>query len=145
MPKRYPSLRERLDANSKPMWLVPGFSKPCRIWNGELNSGGYGRLSVRGRYYTRYSVKGKKVKARKVKKIAAHRLSLAEALGVPVWRLNNVCHECDVKPCIEPSHLRSKTQRLNMLDCVARGRHNSQTRAPVIALTLTAPQFIKAA
>lgn len=123
-PRRYASMRARLEANSSAQWLHardaarPWTAKPCRIWKGALNSQGYGKMSVRRKN------DGKK------KDRLAHRVSLADYLGVPVWRLNNVCHECDNRPCIEPSHLRSKTQRANILDCVMRGRHNSaQARA----------------
>lgn len=35
-------------------------------------------------------------------------------------------HHCDNPPCVEPSHLYEGTQRDNMQDKVARGRHSEQ-------------------
>lgn len=37
-----------------------------------------------------------------------------------------VCHRCDVPRCVNPSHLFLGTQADNILDCMAKGRHNSQ-------------------
>jgi len=108
-------LRERLNANSKEILLRPELG-PCRIWTGAINSWGYGMMNMR-------THKGK------VRRALAHRISLAEHLGVEPHSLLNVCHECDNPPCIEPAHLQSKGQSANISDCIARGRHNNFGRA----------------
>ncbi len=135
MPFKYPDLRARLDALSKPMRLhaVDPAKKwtraPCRIFQGRLGgSRGYGRINTRSRLRFKY---GKRKGQRKVKTHAAHRLSLALHLGLPVWRLNHVCHECDNPPCIEPTHLFSSTQLRNVQDCVAKGRHRNMYTGPL--------------
>ncbi len=106
---------------SKPLQLVAGLG-PCRIWQGALNSKGYGHVTMRGREYRVYKVNGEYRKTKRVRRVLAHRLSLADFLGVKVWQLNKVAHACDNRPCIEPSHLRSTTQKRNMADMVKRGR-----------------------
>lgn len=110
MMRRYASLRERLLANSVEMLLKPELG-PCRIWTSALNSNGYGYVNMRA-------------SNGKVRRALAHRISLAAFLGVEPRQLLNVCHECDNPPCIEPAHLRSKSQAANIKDCVERGRHN---------------------
>lgn len=122
MPRKYESLRARLDAMSRPAWLVPGLACPCRIWQGALNSSGYPVLTMRGRHYRTYIVNGKPKRQKRVKRVLAHRASLADYLGVKIWQLNKAAHECDNKPCIEPTHLRSKSQKSNMADMVKRRR-----------------------
>lgn len=119
MPRRYSSMRARLEAMSRPVQLVEKLG-PCRIWQGCLNSSGYGVVQVRG--MRRDPV----TKHRKVKRVLAHRMSLADALGKKPYQLKYVLHACDNKPCIEPAHLRSSTLKQNALECVERGRHNSQ-------------------
>lgn len=135
MPFKYPDLRARLDAMSKPMRLhdydpeQPWTRKPCRIWQGRVGgSRGYGRMTVRSRYrYTSGKFKGQ----RKLKTYAPHRMSLALHLGVPIWQLNHACHYCDNPPCIEETHLRSSTQRSNVREAVAKGRHRNGATGPL--------------
>lgn len=129
-PPKYATMRERLNANSREMWLhpiqipeKPWTCFPCRIWTSALDGGGYGKLNVRSRFRHRY---GKRKGQRKIKILRAHRVSLAEHLGVPVWMLNNVVHLCDNRPCIEPRHLSSWTQNKNMQDMIAKGRGRNQ-------------------
>lgn len=123
MPFKYSSLRARLDANSRPYRLhdcdsaKPWTAAPCRIWTGAIGSSGYGKINIRRR------------NDGKLKTRSAHRVSLADFLGVPVWRMNHVAHHCDNRACIEPLHLRSTTQRQNVRECVERGRHVPGMRA----------------
>lgn len=120
---------ERLEANSKeyrlhePSEEKPWAVLPCRIWTSALDGGGYGKLNVKVRQrYKEGKLKGR----RKSKAVRAHRMALAEWLGIPVARLNHVAHMCDNKPCIEPTHLRSWTRAENMRDMVSKGRGRHQ-------------------
>ena len=58
----------------------------------------------------------------KGKIIGAHRLSLALFLGN--FELNEVLHNCDIRACVNPTHLRNGSHSDNMKDMVARNRQN---------------------
>ena len=78
-------------------------STGCLLWQGCRNRRGYGFRWFRDRNMT------------------AHRASWIEAYGaIPEGMF--VCHTCDVKHCIEPSHLFLGTGKDNMADCVRKGR-----------------------
>lgn len=130
----YKTLRERLNANSKPMRLhdhdpeKPWTEKPCRIWTGCLNSDTYGSITIRVRWrYKAGPWKGQRIPRR----FHAHRVSLAEHHGIPVWALNHVAHYCHNQPCIEPTHLRSTTNYQNVRDRVKAGRTRNGHTGPL--------------
>ena len=57
------------------------------------------------------------------KRVYAHRLALANKLGVPVFGLVGVAlHSCDVRNCINPEHLSLGTQKDNIQDMISKGR-----------------------
>jgi hypothetical protein len=131
---RYPSLRHRLEANSKEIrchehdpaqaWT----EKPCRVWTGCLNGDGYGSITIRSRYRYKFGkYKGYGIP----KRYHAHRVSLAEHHGIPLSALNKACHWCDNRPCIEPTHLRSTTNYQNVRDRVKRGRSRNGHTGPL--------------
>lgn len=126
MNRKYATLRERLNANSKAMTLhewsetKPWATFPCRIWHGKIDKDGYGRINIRP-----------KRSKRKPKSYKAHRVSLAEAKGVPVYRLNHCAHLCDNRPCIEPEHLWSTTNYQNVRDRVRKGRTRNGQSGPL--------------
>lgn len=124
MPFKYPSMRERLLANSVSVPSpYPHLALPCRIWTGmKGGSLGYGKITIRSRYRHKY---GPRKGERKVRRVYAHRVSLADHLGIPIRRLNNANHLCDRAACIEPTHLIGSTQRANVRDAVDRGRHRN--------------------
>ena len=88
----------------------------CWFYTGGQNGRGYGQMSVNGR-------------PRK-----AHRIS---------WELENgeiknglcVLHKCDNRMCVNPSHLFLGTQRENLADCRAKGRHVKGSMTPISKLT----------
>lgn len=55
----------------------------------------------------------------------AHRLVWTEFYG-PIPDGMCVLHKCDVPACVRPDHLELGTQRENMLDMVAKGRHKGK-------------------
>lgn len=80
----------------------------CILWEGRLNPGGYGRISMR---------------VGKRRWWMAHRIAYELASGpIPDGLL--VMHRCDVRNCVNPDHLRLGTQSDNIRDMYAKGRDN---------------------
>jgi hypothetical protein len=93
----------------------------CLLWTGNLNTAGYGRMSIGN------------------VPLLAHRVAYATCVG-PVPDGMFVCHSCDRPACIEPSHLFLGTNADNMADKVAKGRQLQGEAVPVA--TLTADQVL---
>ena len=75
----------------------------CWVWTGSCNQKGYGLISVAGRL------------------TKAHRAAYQCYVGeIPTGLF--VCHTCDNRKCINPSHLFVGTHRDNMRDMVKKGR-----------------------
>lgn len=103
----------------------------CRDWTGSLfpapkewpdmpREKRYGRIAVR---FKRGPRRGK------VKSTQAHRESRkAFNPGVLVGSKNVVMHLCDRPICVEPAHLFGGIPKLNVRDCVAKGRHKTPFR-----------------
>lgn len=114
MAKKYPSLVERIIANSVMLEepLVNG--TPCWFWMGStVKSRGtdmrYARMTIR--------VNGKPQGHR------VTRLVLREFVGVTMRKDRVAAHLCNNSMCVNPGHLKMKTQSGNMQQCVADGRH----------------------
>lgn len=60
--------------------------------------------------------------------VRANRFAYEMYLG-PLPKGKKVLHECDNRRCVNPAHLWLGDSRLNMLDCIDKGR-NSQHRRP---------------
>lgn len=84
-------------------------STSCRLWQGSVNTGGYGRVTHRGR-------------------IGAHRWVVQTAgedqFGTPWDPALEVMHLCDNPPCYRYEHLRLGTHAMNVQDCHAKSRHH---------------------
>lgn len=85
----------------------------CWLWKGYTDPKGYGIFSLRGKQYR------------------AHRFNYERYNG----KIDNqlyVCHHCDVRNCVNPSHLFLGTQDDNMKDMVKKGRsiHRHGEKAP---------------
>lgn len=90
----------------------------CWLWGGGIGSTGYGVVCYRG------------------KNMRAHRVSWVIKNGIIPNRLH-VLHKCDVRNCINPSHLYLGDHQQNMKDMKDRGRSNklSGERHPLHKLT----------
>lgn len=76
----------------------------CWLWAGGVGATGYGRFHLEG------------------KATSAHRAAYRLFVG-PIPNGKNVCHKCDVRGCVRPSHLFVGSQLENIIDMVAKRRH----------------------
>ena len=95
--------------------LMDGFSvspKGCYEWQGALNPKGYGRIRYNSKILT------------------THRLSYNFWVG-PIEDNLFVCHSCDNRKCIRPSHLFLGTAKDNTQDAVSKRRLNRGSRLKI--------------
>jgi len=75
----------------------------CWIWNGSMSCNGYGKIDYKG------------------KTISSHRASYVAFKG-EIGKGLYVCHSCDVKHCVNPSHLWLGTCKDNIQDAKVKRR-----------------------
>lgn len=75
----------------------------CLVWTGPLDHKGYGQMA---------GAPGGK----------AHRYAYERAYGVKLSPREHVCHECDIRHCVEPTHLHAGSGIENMHDMYSKGR-----------------------
>lgn len=78
----------------------------CIIWQAQIGTDGYGRISVKG--------KDKK----------AHRVAYELAKG-PIPEGKMILHSCHVRACVNPAHLRPGTAQENTMDKVRHGKYGT--------------------
>jgi len=82
----------------------------CWLWQGSKFTKGYGCIRISGKSYR------------------AHRISYRIFRGPIPFKID-VCHDCDIKPCINPYHLFLGTHQDNMDDGKNKTRfHKGETR-----------------
>lgn len=106
---RYRTMLERIEANSMPIPFLG-----CWIWMGTTRRNKFGDAE-----YPAMSIRRKGGKRRgAVRKVGAHRVVIAEKMGVPLYRVKvgaHCCPVCETSLCVHPDHLRGTTYRVNNL------------------------------
>ena len=88
-------------------WIIESQTKregECLLWQGAINSSGYGHTSHAGRI------------------VEVHRLICQQYHGDPTEDKNCALHSCDVRNCCSPEHIRWGSNNENVQDRVKRGR-----------------------
>lgn len=120
---KYASIEERIIANSYVSEESSYEGSRCWIWMGKT-TGGDGRLPypVMTMRYQKGPRKGK------VHNVRVHRKVVEVFKGRRVTPKMVVLHLCNNSLCANPEHLKGGTQKQNIQQCVAEGRHKTPFR-----------------
>lgn len=113
MPRKYPTLAERIIANSIIDTENAYAGTYCWRWIGKVSKNNRGQL---------YPVMTMRVEG-KVRNARVHRVVLAEIKGKRMTPKRVAMHLCNNSLCVNPEHLAAGFQRDNVRQCVRDGRH----------------------
>jgi len=118
VPRKYATMADRLIANSvvSPDQYFEG--TPCWIWTGAYTPNGYAKITTRWKQGPRRGL---------VRTEKAYGVSIKAFKQLRVLKKYVIKHLCNNTCCINPAHLRGGTQRSNIRQCVADGRHKPGT------------------
>jgi hypothetical protein len=85
-------------------WAKVDKTPSCHLWNGAIDSSGYGILTINGKNHN------------------AHRLNYEWATGKPIPKGLVLLHKCDQRNCVNDQHLSLGTQNENIADRVKKNR-----------------------
>jgi hypothetical protein len=89
-----------------------GYASACWVWTRSINNSGYGNVAWNGRH------------------LGAHVASYLAFKGfIPIWHW--VLHDCHVRACLCPTHLRLGFPSDNTADVIRRGKHVTTTSVKV--------------
>jgi len=125
-PYRYINGHGKIVPNAKRFWkyVTSGPFDECWIWQGGVNTSGYGIMRAGGRSE------------------GAHRVSWEIHFG-PIPDGLQCLHRCDVRNCVNPYHLFLGTHQDNMDDMVSKGRDRQLIGESHHSAKLTASQVIE--